>query len=81
MISFPDNTMVALKGLDEILSELFAENRTANDATVREIIKRLEAKKNFIPSSERAHREYAYVLLNEYKKYVKDRSESDRKPV
>ncbi len=65
-------------GLDDILSELYAEGRKATDETAEEIINRLEAKKNFIPSTERVRREYAYVLLREYRKYMKDRSGSSR---
>ncbi len=61
-------------GLGDIMAELYAENRKASDETAEEIIKRLEDKKNYIPSSERVHREYAYVLLKEYRKYVKDQS-------
>jgi hypothetical protein len=45
--------------------------------TAEEIIERLEASNNFIPSSECARKEYAYVLRNEYRKYLKDRSDSD----
>jgi len=64
-------------GLDEIMADLYAEGRPANDETAGEIIKRLEAHKNYIPSSDRARREYAYVLLREYKKYVKSRTENN----
>lgn len=56
------------------MAELYAEERKATDETAEEIIKRLEAKKNFMPSSERIRREYAYVLLREYRNYIKDRS-------
>ena len=76
MLKFPDNTMVSFKGLDDIMAQLLAENRKANDETAREIIKRLEERKNFIPSSENVQREYAYVLLGEYRKYFKERSGS-----
>ncbi len=62
-------------GLDETLAALYAEGRPANDETAEEILKRLEAYKNYIPSSERAHRDYAYILLREYRKYVKDQTE------
>ena len=60
------------------MADLYAEGRKATDETVEEIINRLEAKGNYIPSSDRARREYAYVLLKEYRKYVKDRSGSGR---
>jgi hypothetical protein len=60
--------------LDEILAELFSEGRQANKETVEEIIKRLEGQKNFIPSSDLIRREYAYILLKEYREYVEDRT-------
>jgi hypothetical protein len=53
---------------------VYSEGKQANDKTVEEIIERLEAKKNYIPSSDRARKDYAYVLLKEYRKYVKDRT-------
>jgi hypothetical protein len=59
--------------LDEILAELYSEDRQANKETAEEIIKRLEAQKNYIPPSDHTRREYAYILLKEYKEYVKDR--------
>jgi hypothetical protein len=74
MLKFPDDTQVGVIGLDDVMAELYAEGRKANDETAEEIIERLEARKNYIPSSEQAHREYVYVLLKEYRKYVKDRS-------
>jgi len=74
MLKFPDDTQVSVMGLDEIMAEFCAENRKATEESAQEIIKRLEAKKNFIPPSERVRREYAYVLLREYRNYIKDRS-------
>lgn len=55
------------------MADLYAEGRAADDNTVKEIMNRLEGKKNYIPSSDYARREYAYALLKEYRKYVKDR--------
>ena len=78
MLKFPDDTQVGVVGLDAIMEELHSEDRKATDDIAEEIIKRLEAKRNYIPSSERARREYAYVLLKEYRKYLKDRSDSCR---
>ena len=78
MLKFPDDTQIRVNGLDEILADLFAEGRQANEETAEEIIARLEAKKNYIPSSDRTRREYAYVLLKEYRKYVKDRAGNNR---
>lgn len=40
--------------------------------------RRLEAKKNFIPPSESVRKEYAYVLLKEYRKYIEDRPGNGR---
>ncbi len=70
MLKFADDTQIRVKGLNEILSGLYAEGRQANQETAQEIINRLEAQKNFIPSSDRTRKEYAYVLLKEYRKYV-----------
>ena len=35
---------------------------------------RLEAQKNYIPSSELTRREYRHLLLTEYKRYVDERA-------
>jgi hypothetical protein len=78
MLKFLDGTQVSVIGLDDIMAELYSEERKATDDTAEEIIKRLEAKRNYIPSSGRARREYAYALLKEYRKYLKDRSGSGR---
>jgi hypothetical protein len=60
-------------GLDDIMAQLCAEGRKATNETAEEIIDSLEAKGNYIPSSERVRKEYAYVLLKEYREYLKDR--------
>jgi hypothetical protein len=78
MLSFVDGTEVRVSGLDEILATLYAEGRRVNEETAEEIVNRLEAKKNYIPSSDRVHKEYAYVLLKEYRKYVKGRADNSR---
>ncbi len=65
-------------GLVDILAELHAEEKNPNEDTAQEIIYRLEEKGNFIPSSDRVRREYAYILLREYGKYVKDRTDRTR---
>ena len=75
MLNFFDNTQVGVIGLDNIMADLYAEGRKATDETAEEIIKRLEARNNYIPSSERIRKEYSYVLLNEYRAYVKDRAD------
>lgn len=78
ILTFLDDTQVRVKSLDEIMAELYSEGRQANDETVEEIINRLEAKKNYIPSSEHARKEYTYILLKEYRKYIKDQTDNNR---
>ena len=75
MLKFPDDTQFSLFGLHEILAEIYDEGRKANDETAQEIITRLETMKNYIPSSESVRREYAYVLLKEYRKYIKQKAD------
>ena len=74
MLSFSDDTKVRVNGLDEILADLYAEGRQANKETTEEIINRLEAAKNYIPSSDRTRKEFAYILLKEYREYVEHRT-------
>ncbi len=78
MLNFPDDTQVRVAGLDGIMVELYSEGRQANEDTAKEIIKRLEAGKNYIPSSDRVRREYSYVLLKEYRKYVKEQADNNK---
>ncbi|MBP1746668.1 MAG: hypothetical protein H6Q54_1283 [Deltaproteobacteria bacterium] len=78
-MKFIDDTQVGVFGLDETLAELFSEGMPPNDETAEEIIKRLEAYKNYIPTSCRAHREYAYMLLKEYRKFIKDQTDKGQK--
>ena len=78
MLKFSDDTQVGVIGLDDIMAQLHAEGKKATDETAEEIIKRLEARNNYIPSSERTRAEYAYILLKEYRTYVKERSGGSR---
>jgi hypothetical protein len=78
MLKFIDDTEIGVFGLDEIFTNLYSEGRPANDETVQEIMERLEAQKNYVPSSASARREYAYALLKEYGKYVRSRADNDR---
>jgi hypothetical protein len=71
LLTFLDDTQVRLKGLDEIMAALYSEGRPENEETSEEIIRRLEDENNYIPSSDLARGEYAYVLLKEYRKFVK----------
>jgi hypothetical protein len=75
MLRFPDGTQVRITGLNEVLADLYAEGRQASRETAEEIINRLETEKNFIPSSDRTRKEYAYVLLKEYREYVNGRAD------
>jgi hypothetical protein len=79
MLKFLDDTQFSVFGLDEILAEFYAEGRKANDETAEEIIRRLEDMKNYIPASDSARREYRYVLLKEYRNYVKEQTGSNPK--
>ena len=79
MLKFPDDTQIRVIGLVEIMADLYAEGRPANEATAEEIIAKLEAKKNYIPSSDRVRKEFTYVLLKEYRNYIKDRAENSPK--
>jgi hypothetical protein len=74
-----DDAQARVKGLDEILADLYAEGRKANDETAEEIITRLEDINNYIPSSESARGEYRYVLLKEYRTYLKEQADKERK--
>ena len=56
------------------MAELYAEGKKATEDTSEEAIQRLEAKKNYIPSSYIVRREYAYALLDKYRAYIEDRS-------
>ena len=78
MLKFLDDTQFSVFGLDEILADVYAEGRKVNDETAEEIITRLEAMKNYIPSSESARRDYRYVLLKEYRKYIRGRADDNR---
>jgi hypothetical protein len=78
-LKFRDDTQVRVNGLVEILADLYAQGRPTSEATADEIIVRLEAQKNYIPSSERVRREYAYALLREYRTYLQERAESNLK--
>ncbi|RJR43192.1 MAG: hypothetical protein C4576_15190 [Desulfobacteraceae bacterium] len=65
-----DGTKVTVNGLTDIFSELSTEGRAANSTTADEIMNRLEARQNYIPSSEITRREYRHLLLKEYQEYL-----------
>jgi hypothetical protein len=62
--------------LDEILADLCSKGRPANGETAQEIIVRLEEEKNYIPASDIVRREYAFLLLREYREYLESRGGS-----
>lgn len=63
----------------EIFAGLCAEGRAANRETADEIMNRLEAKENYIPSSESTRREYRNLLLKEYRGYISSRADKGAK--
>ncbi len=75
MLKFIDDTQISFFGLDETLAEFYDEGKPANDETIEEIMTRLEEFKNYIPSSDRARKDYGYMLLNEYRRYIKEQNE------
>jgi hypothetical protein len=81
MLKFPDGTQVRLIGLNQILAELYYEGRPVSRKTGEEIVDRLEAGKNYIPSSELIRREYRHLLLKEYKEYVSSRADPNAEGV
>jgi tRNA U38,U39,U40 pseudouridine synthase TruA len=74
MLRFPDGTQVRITGLNEVLADPYSEGKQANQETAEEIISRLETRKNFIPSSDCTRKEYAYILLTEYREYIEARA-------
>jgi hypothetical protein len=56
------------------MAELYSEGRQPNKETAEEILKRLEALNNYIPSSELTRTEYRHLLLKEYRGYVESRT-------
>jgi len=74
-LTFLDGTQIGVKGLDEILEDIYTKGKPVNNDAAEEIVNRLE-EKNYIPSS--ARREYQNLLLREYKKYVADRKDNTR---
>lgn len=76
MLKFPDGSQVRVNGLTEILAGLRSEGRQADRETAGAILERLEANKNFIPSSGRARTEYTRVLLAEYKQYLSEHADA-----
>jgi predicted nucleic acid-binding protein len=79
MLRFADGTETAVVGLSEIMADLYSEGRQANHETAQEIVNRLEANKNYIPSSYLTRKEFTYVLLKEYKEYIKVRNDNSPK--
>ena len=57
------------------MADIYSEGRQADRETAEEIIKRLEALNNYIPSSDRIRKEFAHVLLKEYQEYLENRKE------
>ncbi len=60
------------------MADLYAHGRQVDPDTAKEIIARLEAHKNHIPSSRVVRREYAQALLKEYREYVESHKGDNR---
>jgi len=71
MLTFPDGSQVGVMGLNEIMADMYAEDRLVSEETAEEIVERL-SENNYITPSFR--RQYCEVLLNEYRQYVKNRT-------
>ncbi len=76
MLRFPDKTQVRINYLDEVLAEIYSEDKEPNKETAEEIVNRLEKHDNYIPAS--ARREYKSVLLKEYRDYAVGRKNKKR---
>lgn len=74
-LTFSDGTRVGVMGLNEILADMYAENRQVNQETADEMVDRL-SENNYITPSFR--QQYCEVLLNEYRQYVKIRTGEKR---
>jgi hypothetical protein len=74
MLRFPDGIQCGVIGLDDVLADIYSEGRDASEETAQEIMDRLEAMKNYIPSSDSVLKEYVDVLLKEYMNYIKKMS-------
>lgn len=60
------------------MAELYSEGRQADNETVREIIRRLEAENNYIPPSVHIRREYSYLLMKKYEEYLEIHEKNKR---
>lgn len=72
-LTFPDGSQVGVMGLNEILSDMYAEGRLVSAETIEEIVERL-SEKNYITPSFR--QQYCEVLIEEYRQYVKSRTDN-----
>lgn len=75
MLTFPDGSQVGVMGLNEIMADMFAEGRQVSEETAEEIVERL-SEDNYVTPAFR--RQYCEVLLNEYRRYVKNRNSEKR---
>ena len=75
MLAFSDGTQVGVMGLNEILADMYAENKQVNQETAEEMVDRL-SENNYITPSFR--QQYCEVLLDEYRKYIKIRTDEKR---
>jgi hypothetical protein len=67
MLTFSDGTKSGVVGLDEILFDMYREERKATVETAEEIVERLSIKNYIVPS---VKSKYAALLLEEYEGFV-----------
>ena len=67
MITFPDGTRSGIVGLDAVMEDLYREGKPASNATVLEMMERLERHNYFAPSITHI---YKSLLLEEYRRFL-----------
>lgn len=75
MLTFSDGSQAGVMGLNEILADIYSKGRQVNADTAEEIVERL-SEKNYITPSFR--QQYCDLLMEEYRRYVKIRSDDKR---
>jgi hypothetical protein len=73
ILTFPDGSQVGVMGLNEILSDMYAEGRQADGETAEEIVERLSENNYVTPSFKQ---QYCEVLIEEYRHYVKMKNDN-----
>lgn len=64
---------MGLYGLKEVFEALYKEKEGSEKIPVEKALSMLESYGNYIPNSKEAKKEYASVILREYKKFLKEK--------